>query len=280
MSGSISPSRSKGQEESVDPPHAFAPGLARKKPKQDPYGYNQSQPDFSFLDASSSSRVTGTWSTIDMDTNTRQWDRRFEKEQSERSHGASSSRASNLSQDPCASPAQKRDDDIDTKFFEDSKLEVDAEVRARFVDSRKILRDNQHLSDFEKRNRRVLRQDYSKPIVNMIGNQQVNVVQPRIDDRAEYRDRSGKYIDGVNRGKMKKRYEDESSKRLQARDDEMVALTKIKKEWDDLPPAEKEQRLQKRQVNKALVSLLGAGIESTVNSDIFNYEEIPVSEML
>ena len=274
MSESTPPSsRSKGYSESVDAdtPRAFAPGLARKKPKPDPYG------EFSFLEPTDS-KATGTWTTIDNDTNMRQWDPRFEKEQAMRSQGQSSSRASVASKDLTST---KPSHDIGSIVsFENPELDVDPEVRERFVDSRKVLHDNRHLSEFEKRNKRILQQDFRKPIVNMIGGKKVNVVQPKIDDRAEYRDRSGNYVDGVDRGRMKKRYEDEWSKRLQARDDEMVALSKIKREWDVLPPAEKERRIEKREVNKGLVSLLGAGIGPSANSDIFDYEEIPVSELL
>ena len=240
------------------------------------------------MQASPTSEATGTWSTIDMDTQTRQWDSRYEKQQAERkegSEGRSSSIASNKSKEPWVGWTNKSfDHDQNSKArstttapFEDPKLDIDEEVRERFVDSRQIMRENRHLSEFEQRNKRVLKQDFSMPIVNVIGGETVNVVQPKIDDRAEYRDRFGNYIDGVDRGKMKKRYEDEWSKRMQTRDDEMVLLTKKKREWDILSPAEKEQRLRKREVNKALVSQLGAGMDPSASSDTFTYDEIPVS---
>ena len=276
---------------SSETPRAFAPALALRKPKQDPYNYqsyDKSQGDFSFLQASPTSEATGTWSTIDMDTNTRQWDSRYDKQQAERkegSEGQSSFRASNTSNEPWVGWTNKsfgHDNNSEARStsiapLEDHKLDIDEEVRERFVDSRKIMRENRHLSEFEQRNKRVLKQDFSMPIVNVIGGKPVNVVQPKIDDRAEYRDRSGNYVDGVDRGKMKKRYEDEWSKRMQTRDDEMVLLTKKKREWDILSPAEKEQRLRKREVNKALVSQLGAGMGPSASSDVFTYDEIPVS---
>lgn len=272
------------------PPRSFAPGLAPRKPKVDPYDPNArllSRNDYSFIRDRSDTDVRGTWTTIDKDSNTRQWDSAFESQRnSPGSEGRSRSKQNRAANDPWtqwaeeptlselnASSAASHTPSSSTRL---NNPDIDSDVEARFVDSRYVMRENfQPLSDFEKRNRAYLVHDYSKPIKNIIGGEIVSTVRQRVDNRAEYRDRDGNYIDGKNRGLMKKRYEEEWKKRMELREEEIVHLTKAKRTFDALTPEEKKRRLDYNNKNRDLVSLLGAGLNPSATSDIYNYEEIP-----
>ena len=151
---------------------------------------------------------------------------------------------------------------------------VDPEVSRLFVDTSDIMTDNTgSASAFEVRNQSNLHKGNATVIKNMIGNDVVSIVHQPIDDRAKYRDEDGNYIDGINRGLMKKRYEDEWRKRLDDRKAQMEHITKLKREWETLSPAEKAQRIARREANASLLNTLGAGIEPMV--DIFEFDEVP-----
>ena len=126
---------------------------------------------------------------------------------------------------------------------------------------------------FDKRNQKSLAKGNATKIKNMIGNDVVSIVHQPIDDRVKYRDANGNYVDGIDRGKMKKRYEDEWRQRLDNRAAQMERLSKIKLAWEALSPAEKARRIEKREENAKLVSGLGAGLES--RDDLYEFDEIP-----
>ena len=272
------------------PPRAFAPGLAPRKPKADPYDPDARlfpRNDYTFIQDRSNTDVQGTWTTIDKDSNTRQWDSTFESQRNSLGSGAwSRPKQSRAASDPWIQWAEvptsselnasSAASHISSSSTRSDNPDIDSDVEARFVDSRYIMRENlQPLSDFEKRNRTYLVHDYSKPIKNIIGGEVVSIVQQRVDNRAEYRDRDGNYIDGKDRGLMKKRYEEEWKKRMELREEEIVHLTKAKRAFDALTPEEKKRRLDYNKKNRDLVSLLGAGLNLSATSDIYNYEEIP-----
>ena len=290
------------------PIRTFAPGLALRKPKVDPYDPERQmvpKNEFSFLANKESPRVQGTWSVIDPEGGKRHWDKAFESEKLEeqraKSEGRSYSRtrqACHASRNPWARLATLECNDFgdkksSTSFreprsnsnfdasdwrFEDPNLDVDPEVRDSFIDPRYVLREHEKpLSAFEQRNKAILVHDTANPIKVIIGGQLVNTLDPKIDRRAEMRDKDGRYIDGKNRGKMKKRYEDEWKNRLAERDEQMVQATNEKRAWMALSPEERERRLQKSERNQQLVALLGAGIDGKENPDIYEYEGIPVS---
>ena len=154
--------------------------------------------------------------------------------------------------------------------------DIDPSVKALFVNPQHILRENRKpLSNFEQLNKTLLTSDFSAPITNIIGGQKTNTLMPKIDTRTEFRDRDGNYIDGKNRGKMKKRYEDEWQKRLELLDEEIQHATKVKRCWDALPEEEKARRRQKLEKNRSLCMLLGAGTSGAPASDIYTWEGVP-----
>lgn len=282
-------SQPRSNDRSMPPtPRAFAPGLAPRKPKVDPYDPDARlipKNDYSFMHNQSDEEVRGTWTTIDKDSNTRQWDSAFEGQQ-ENVGGWLRSKQRDPVNDLWAQWAEPTSSSTNTSTAAshtsasssrtDLNPDVDPDVEARFVDSRFVMRESlQPLSDFEKRNRAYLVHDYSKPIKNIIGGEVVSTVQQRVDNRAEFRDRDGNYIDGNNRGLMKKRYEDEWNKRLQLREEEIIQLSKAKRAFDALSPEEKKRRIHYNNKNRELVSRLGAGLNLSATSDIYNYEEIP-----
>lgn len=151
---------------------------------------------------------------------------------------------------------------------------IDPEVRRLFVDTRDIMLDNERPTTlFEKRNKRSLAKGNATKIKNIIGGEVVSIVHNPVDDRVKYRDSEGNYVDGIDRGKMKKRYEDEWRSRLDNRAAQIAHLTKIKLAWEALSPEEKARQMERREANAKLVSLLGAGLQS--RSDVFEFDEIP-----
>jgi len=151
---------------------------------------------------------------------------------------------------------------------------IDPEVRRLFVDTRDIMLDNERPTTlFEKRNKRSLAKGNATKIKNIIGGEVVSIVHNPVDDRVKYRDSEGNYVDGIDRGKMKKRYEDEWRSRLDNRAAQIAHLTKIKLAWETLSPEEKARQMERREANAKLVSLLGAGLQS--RSDVFEFDEIP-----
>ena len=284
------PSQPSSNDGSVPPPpRTYAPGLAPRKPKVDPYHDARLLPrnNYSFIQDRSDTEVRGTWTTIDKDSNTRQWDSAFESHRnSSGTQGWSRPKQSRATSDPWTQWAEESTSSefnapsaasqTSSSSITSNNPDIDSDVEARFVDSRYIMRENfQPLSDFEKRNRAYLVHDYSKPIKNIVGGEVVSTVQQRVDNRAEYRDRDGNYVDGKDRGLMKKRYEEEWKRRMELREEEIVHLTKAKRAFDALTPEEKKRRLDYNKKNRDLVSLLGAGLNLSATSDIYNYEEIP-----
>lgn len=95
-----------------------------------------------------------------------------------------------------------------------------------------------------------------------------------IDNRGELRNRHGKYIDGHDRGLMKKHLEEDRKKMIMERDEQLIRATQEKRAWDAMDPGEKETRLAKKARNKFLVGRLGAGVGS--HKDTYETDEIPV----
>lgn len=283
------------------PPRMFAPGLALRKPKVNPYDpQNRLVPkdEYSFMRERQDAEVRGAWTAIDPDSGTRLWDKRHHAEVEERaqarSEGRPTSRASSVRPDPWSGWASSTTSEftdvqgvksesmstISAGFdarFENPDLDVDPEVREKFIGVQEVLRQNKgSLSAFEQRNN--LSYNASAPVHVIIGGELVKTMVPKVDRRGELRDRHGIYIDGVNRGLMKKRFEDERKRRIEERDDELIQASKDRRAWMALTPEERERRLKKSQRNKTLVALLGAGVDSADNADLYNYETIPVRE--
>jgi len=128
-------------------------------------------------------------------------------------------------------------------------------------------------SAFEQRNQDVLSRNTAAAVKVIIGGQVAKTLHRKADNRGELRDRHGKYIDGKDRGKMKKHLEEDRSRLIKERDEELVRATQEKRAWDALNPSEKERRLAKKARHNFLVGMLGAGMGGT---DMYQSEEIPV----
>lgn len=97
----------------------------------------------------------------------------------------------------------------------------------------------------------------------------------KVDNRGELRDRHGKYIDGKDRGLMKKHLEEDRKRLIEERDEQLARATYEKRAWDAMDPSEKEERLAKKAKNSFLVRMLGAGMGGT---DMCETEDIPVRQ--
>ena len=289
------------------PPPRCAPGLAIRKPKISPYdrkSHLEAKDPYSHLAERPSAELQGTWSVIDPDEiyESRVWDTRWESEEQARSKARSEGRGLSQSRsgtpniwsnwpnddtkDGCATFNQDaqsdwkiRPESVNSRVdgrFENRELDVDDAVREQFGHIRDILKDDKKpRSLFEQRNSSILIHKNASQIQNIIGGKVISVLEQKADNRAELRDRHGNYVDGINRGLMKKRYEEEWRKRIDDRDEQMTHAMKVKRAWDSLPPEEKARRNERAGRNERLVDALGAGLEN-LTLDIFTCEAIPV----
>lgn len=283
------------------PPRTFAPGLALRKPKVNPYDpQNRLAPKekYSFLREQQDAELRGAWTAIDPDSGTRLWDKRHHAEVEERAQarleGRAISRNSSVRPDPWSGWAFSTTSEfndvqsvksesnptmsaaVDSRF-ENPDLDVDPEVRERFIGVQEVLHQKKGpLSAFEQRNN--LSYNTSSPVHVIIGGELVKTMLPEVDRRGELRDRHGNYVDGINRGLMKKRLEEDRKRKIEERDDELERASKERRAWMALTPEERERRLTKSQRNKSLIALLGAGVDVADDADLYNYETIPVRE--
>lgn len=272
------------------PPRAFAPAFGRKKAKIDPYADLAPKDNLSYMKYERDEEADrGSWATMDPETGTRQWDKKHKRHEKELEQAGSESCPVRKTDDyarespwmswggetPSQPTTGRSDDAGGTKPAETSKgrlerpdLDIDPEVRKHFVDTRHIMWENaEPASAFERRNKSYLKEGSTGKIVNMIGGEVVSTVHQKVDDRAEFRDRDGEYVDGKDRGLMKKRFEAEWIKRLENRDEQMAFASKMKREWDALPQEEQERRRVRAEKNRAMVESL--------SFDISEGEEIP-----
>ncbi len=128
-------------------------------------------------------------------------------------------------------------------------------------------------SAFEQRNKDILYQNTSLPIKVIIGDGVIKTLERDVDHRGELRDRHGNYVDGHDRGLMKKHLEEERKRLIQERDEQMVIATKEKRAWEAMDPNEKEAKLAKKARHQSLLDMLGAGMSGL---DLYETEEIPV----
>lgn len=206
------------------PPAAFAAGLARKKPKVDPYDIHSAFAADSFRFARHDELALS-----ETEMNHKRPDR-WEKDTSGKAP------------------------EVDARV-ENPDLDVDEKIRSQFVDARYVMRDeNRSLSRFEKNNMGGLNLRPSSTIKSMVGGKVIGVVEQKVENRTEFRNRDGTYADGIDRGRMKKRYEEEWQQRLKERDEEMVKASGILREWLSLPEAEKVRRKEKAAKNFAEIS--------------------------
>ena len=275
------------------PQRKFAPGLALKPKIIDPYDPNALHvaDNHTFMRSQSNAeQVSGTWTTIDPDTHVRSWGKRSRYQDSDSGSDSSNvrpqSRAGRASNNEWVDRKNSLVDLVtdrsitirmilsNVSHLETSTPDIDDSIRRHFVDAKDVMSNAwQARSAFEIRNQANLAPESATIIKNMIGDEVVSIAYQPIDDRVKYRDRKGNYIDGIDRGKMKKRYEDEWHKRLDDRDTEMKHVTKLKREFDALSPIEKTRRILRREANAKLLSILGAGLTTT--DDLATFEYVP-----
>ena len=82
----------------------------------------------------------------------------------------------------------------------------------------------------------------SKTIVNIIGDQYVGEVKIKRDDRVQYLDENGNYIDGQNRGQLPKRILEEHARKVKQWKGEIAHASFVKSEWNSLTPEQQAQR--------------------------------------
>lgn len=184
---------------------------------------------------------------------------------------------------------------VDSRF-EDPELDIDPEIRvsnsvlssacepctdialsqSRFRHVTELLQpQTAPRSAFEGRNKDALSRNTAAAVKVIIGGQVAKTLDRKVDNRGELRDRHGKYIDGKNRGLMKKHLEEDRKRFIEERDEQLVRATHEKRAWDAMDPSEKEKRLAKKAKNNFLVRMLGAGMGGT---DMCETEDIPVRQ--
>ncbi|MCJ1400357.1 hypothetical protein MMC11_003562 [Xylographa trunciseda] len=274
----------------------FAPALALKKAAIDPYDPESSvQEKLSFVKKElGDDLLPGTWTTIDSETGVRKWDQNHWRGDSSHESDTlsikSSSRGgsirSNNIWDSWAEPPAKNLHDLSHQTRSASAMslasnndciaDIDDNIRSHFVDVSNIMKENQRpLTDFERRNQSVLYQGSTDKVKNVVGDRVVSITHLPIDERLQYLDETGKYRDGIDRGPIKKRLMEEWHKRLADRTAEMEHVTKLKREWDALPDLEKTRRIAQRIANTKLLSMFGAGLESTNDLATYEGEDLP-----
>ena len=278
---------------------SFAPGLALRKAKVDPYdpkGLLNVTDKYTLLKNKQDAEVRGTWTTIDPDGHQPTFDRRWNARRS--TAGTTEASLTSGSQTPNATTArqwsrsttaehawsrprlgsddqvtsqQLSDDEIDERL-EDPEIEVDPEIRRRFQPTSHILEERPSgRSAFEQRNRQIMPKLACAMVTKVVlGGKVAKTLERKGDTRGEEQDRFGRFI-GANRGQMKKHLVDDRQALIKRRDEEMVLATQEKRAWDALSPDMKEQQLTKRH---AAANAFARSVD-TWECAVFEYAEIP-----
>ncbi|KAI9718613.1 MAG: hypothetical protein M1812_004064 [Candelaria pacifica] len=270
-------------------PRQFAAGLALKKPKineYDPMSMFKPQDEYSFVKDKQDAPLRGTWSTIDPESRKRTWDKLHYEErgvQSEKGFRATlapgaATPAENSSIAGCGTGGDDKagnanaHEGLDPRF-ENPDIDVDPEVRRKFQNIAGVLNERAApRSAFEQRNQAVLGRKAAAPIKVIIGGKVAKTFVQSADSRGELLDRHGNYIDGINRGSMKKHLEEDRQKMIALRDEEMVRATNEKRAWEAMDPEEQRRTLDKKRKLGGFLGFLGAG---AVADDCYEYSEIP-----
>ncbi|MCJ1282179.1 hypothetical protein MMC26_001502 [Xylographa opegraphella] len=274
------------------PQGGFAPALAIKRPAKDTYDpHAVSTEKSSFVkNALDDEPLRGTLTTIDAETGVRNWDqhrrigtstRISERVDTTSNSRRGSTRSGNVWDSWAESSTSKsadrsRHERSPSSMSLTSNADFEDEIRGRFVGMSTLMNENQRsLTDFERRNHSVLYQGNMERLKNIVGDKIVSVTHQPVDERLQYLDENGKYRDGIDRGAIKKRLMEEWHKRLADRSAEMEHVTKLKREWDALPDSEKRRGLVQRAANTLLLSVLGAGLDSTNDTITYEGENLP-----
>ncbi|KAI9786295.1 MAG: hypothetical protein M1835_003101 [Candelina submexicana] len=271
-------------------PRAFAPGLAPKKPKLNPYDPQSMyvlQDEYSFVKEKQDAPLRGTWSTIDPESGKRTWDKLHYEEKSVRSQSGSRGHSTPRAAIPTDSSSEgelgtsgdgykagkfERYRGVDPRF-ENPDLDIDPEVREKFQGIGEVLHEHATpRSAFEQRNQAVLGRKAAARINVIIGDKVAKKFVQSADTRGELRDRHGNYIDGINRGLMKKHLEEDRESKIAERDEQMVRATNEKRSLEAMDPEERQRTIDKKRKTGGFLGFLGAGV---VAEDCYEYSKIP-----
>ena len=191
---------------------AFAPAFARKTTpafEEDEFNSSGAVP-FEYLAAPSFEDTKSTWTIFDPSTGETNWKQEAPKQGEVGSEGFGIWNNFGHGNAHNATALAK---DASSLFVPVSNI-LDASTGPR--------------TEFEKRNASVLAigRGTSK-IVNMIGDQEISTVEQKIDTRLRYLGEDGKYVDGVDRGQVKKRYLEEHQIRVEKRREEISKYSKV-----------------------------------------------------
>ncbi|KZF23387.1 hypothetical protein L228DRAFT_267394 [Xylona heveae TC161] len=228
----------------------------RKKEKKrdpfDPLGLLSSEE--SFRKDQPLTNVASTWATYDLDNRHRTWSQPHNHATGDSTGGTALHASRKMD---ARNSGEQRDAEADF-------LAIPALLQGR----------RGPRSAFERRNPSIARVDESGPVKVVIGAESKTVFQ-RPDTRAEQMDEEGKYVDGVNRGKMRKGLEEERGALIRRRREAMSAAKAAKRAWDALSPEGKEREGLKKQRSEQNFALYSAGLTIDVRLYTALPERVP-----
>lgn len=131
------------------------------------------------------------------------------------------------------------DEEVDYAL-ENVYCDVDEKVRRKFIPANHVLRQSGFNAN--KAGKQIF--------ISELGDTTVTN-EYKVDNRIELLNRDGKtYINGKNLGQPKKRHIEAREYFLKMREDEMESITKLQREWDNLPEEEKKARKERARLAK------------------------------
>ncbi|KAI9777166.1 MAG: hypothetical protein M1839_009009 [Geoglossum umbratile] len=254
-------------------PREYAPGLAMRKRKADPYdppGPVIPKQPFSMVRSEAEPSVRGSWTSFDTSKNVLNFDKRWHAAQSEDTSaidGGSTPPAPDRKVDGSGEPS---DEKLDGKF-ENPDLDVDEDIRKEFRPVSDLMTEQPASASLQDRRNPFLRPSAtSAPLTVVIGGRIAKVLKPKADRRAESLDRFGNYI-GKDLGLMKKHLIEDRQTKIKLRDEEMVEATRQKRMFESLDAGQRELALGER---RAPLSFITGG-QGAASADVFEDSDIP-----
>jgi hypothetical protein len=241
------------RQETDTPRSTYAPAFAtvRKGQEKDTYRNGGDTPSFSYLRKNAQVSDAG-WSTHDSNASRPNWSDEIENDNTV-----------DIRNDPWNWTAKN-----DSTYTVADGTAIAPEVHEQFIGEQDVMKPGfQHKSAFEKRNVHLLGGSGAAQIVSMIGDQ-ATLLTRKVDDRVTHMDRHGNYVDGINRGKPKKRHLEEHSQRIAERDGELKRANYIWNEWNSLTSEQQAERRAQAAENRRIMA------ETLVVEDV-EVDEIP-----
>ena len=272
----------------------FAPGLAPRKQKIDPYdplGLMAPKDDYTLMKEKEDAELRGAWTTMDPFTQKVNYDRNWHTERRPKTQSNYSVRDSLSKKLPPGMPdtaptgasgSTDTGENEDLRHsgrtpsfndrFENADLDIDPEIRAKFKGIDSVLNERMApLSEFQRRNKGIIAAKAAPSALKVIiGDKVVKTVEQKVDNRGQFQDRHGNYL-GKDMGRMKKHLVEDRAALIKLRDDQMVRATQEKRKWEAMAPEERQEILAKRRA-QAEAFRMGPG---AAESDIFEYSETP-----